>query len=97
VRANILRRTEQYFLNPDLETRAAFDEFVVEMRRTQSALSECEDFVSRITRLKLQYIADDSERGRLRAALERVRLLCMSLDASLRGSDDPDVIVSDDD
>jgi hypothetical protein len=76
-----------------LETRAAFDEFVVEMMRTQSALSECEDFVSRITKLKLRYIADDADRRKLRDALEKVRILCLTLDASLRGSDDPDAVV----
>jgi ParB family transcriptional regulator, chromosome partitioning protein len=92
-RRKILRRTEQYFLNPDLETRAAFDEFIVEMRRTQSALSECEDFVSRIKKLKLRYIADDADRKKLRDALEKVRALCLALDASLRGSDDPDAII----
>lgn len=94
-RQKILRRTEQYFLSPELETRAAFDEFVVEMRRTQTALSECEDFVSRIKKLKLRYIADDTDRKKLREALEKVRLLCLTLDASLRGSDDPDAVVDD--
>jgi hypothetical protein len=94
-RKKILRRTEQYFLTPDLETRAAFDEFVVEMQRTRSALSECEEFISNINKLKLKYIADDADRKKLRAALEKVRALCAMLDERLRGSDDPDVAVDD--
>jgi ParB family transcriptional regulator, chromosome partitioning protein len=92
MRRKVLRRVEEYFLKPELETRAAFDEFVVDMRRTQSALAECEDFISRIQRLKIKYIADDNDRKRLREALKSVSILCMSLDASLRGSDDPDLV-----
>jgi len=91
IRGKVLRRVEEYFLKPDLETRAAFDEFVVEMRRTQTALTECEEFIARIEKLKLRYIADDGDRNRLREALKNVRVLCLSLDASLRGSDDPDI------
>lgn len=51
MRRSVLRRVEQYFLNPQLETRAAFDEFIVEARRMQSALEECESFISRIEKL----------------------------------------------
>jgi len=92
-RRKVVRRVEEYFLKPELETRAAFDEFVVEMRRTQTALAECEEFIFRIKKLKLKYIADDADRNKLRAALKNVWNLCMSLDASLRGSDDPDVVI----
>ena len=95
LRRRVLRRTEEYFLRPDLETRAAFDEFVVDVRRTQSALSLCEDFTTRIGRLKIRYIADDYDRKKLREAFEKVRVLCLTLDASLRGSDDPDIDLSE--
>ena len=90
-RRRVLRRVEQYFLDPGLETRAAFDEFVVESRRLQSALEECETFISRVEKLKIRYIADDDYRARLRDALKKVRRVCLSLEASLRGSDDPDI------
>ena len=90
-RRKVLRRVEEYFLKPDLETRAAFDEFVIEGRRTITALAECNDFISKMQRLKLRYIADDTDRKKLREALRRVQRLCMTLDASLRGSDDPDI------
>jgi hypothetical protein len=45
LRKRVIERLEQFFLRPDLETRAAFDEFVVEKRRVLSALQECNDFV----------------------------------------------------
>lgn len=92
LRRKVLRRVEEYFLKPELETRAAFDEFVIEVRRTQTALSECEDFISRIRRLKLKYIADNDERDKLRKAFNDVRMLCRAMEASLRGSDDPDIV-----
>lgn len=91
LRNRVLRRVEEYFLRPQLETRAAFDEFIVEMKRTQSALEECEGFVARIQRLKLKFIADDDDRKSLRKAFRDVRLLCRTMEASLRGSDDPDI------
>lgn len=90
-RRKVLRRVEQFFLNRDLETRAAFDEFVLDVRRTRSALTECEEFVSRLRRLKLTYIADDDDRSALRTALQDVRIFCMSLEQILGGTDDPDV------
>ena len=34
--AEVIRRIEAFFLNPNLETREAFDEFVVEKRRVQN-------------------------------------------------------------
>jgi len=89
-RRKVLRRVEEYFLKPELETRAAFDEFVVEMRRTRTALAECEEFVARLQKLKLRYLADDTERANLRDALRNVRIFCMALEQSLRGTDDPD-------
>jgi hypothetical protein len=92
MRRRILRRTEEYFLKPELETRAAFDEFVVDMQRTRSALAECEEFIARIKKLKLRYIADDTDRQKLREALEKVRILCLTLDASLGGGDDPEAV-----
>jgi hypothetical protein len=86
-----LSRIASFFLNPDLETRAAFDEFIVEQKRILSAVQECSDFVQRMDRLKLRYTADDEERKRLRNALKGVQRFCMTLEQMLQGSDDPDV------
>ena len=91
MRRQVMMRVEEYFLRPDLETRTPFDGFVTDMRRARSALAECEDFVSKITKLKLEYIADDEHRRSLQEALRKVRTLCMTLEEQLRGSDDPDI------
>jgi ParB family transcriptional regulator, chromosome partitioning protein len=96
-RRKVLRRVEEFFLKPELETRAAFDEFVVELRRMQSALEDCQEFIAKINKLKLGYISEDTYRLNLRDALSKVRALCQSLEEQLRGSDDPDVKSEGDD
>ena len=90
-RAQILRRVEEFFLKPALETRAAFDEFVVDKKRVQNALNACEDFLSQLQQLKLTFTTDADERQSLRKALVQVREYCDSLEQALKGSDDPDV------
>lgn len=87
----VLRRLEEFILNPSVETRAAFDEFVVEKKRIQTALKTCEDFIVRLQQLKLRYTADDSERSHLRKALHDVRKYCENLEQALKGADDPEI------
>jgi len=92
LRARLLQRVEEYFLDPTLETRTVFDEFTVDAKRTRDALEECNEFVARLNRLKLKYVADDAARANLRSALSQVAALCASIDEMLKGSDDPDII-----
>jgi hypothetical protein len=87
----VTRRIEEFFLNRDLETRSAFDEFIVDRKRIQGALSLCGEFIEKLQSLKLRHTADDEERANLRAALKQVRDYCKGLEEDLRGSDDPDV------
>jgi len=89
-RAALLRRLEEFILNPALETRAAFDEFVVEKRRTQAALAICEDFLRQLQLLKLRYTTDDAERQQLREALGEVESYCKALSEALAGTESPD-------
>ena len=90
-RAKVMRRLEEFFLNPAVETRAAFDEFVVEKKRVQNALNACQSFLGQLQQLELTYTTDDEERQNLRAALKEVRNYCKSLEQALRGGDDPDI------
>jgi ParB family chromosome partitioning protein len=89
--AKVIRRVEQFFLNPALETRAAFDEFVVEKKRVQTAIGACDSFIAQLKKFKLTYTTDDDERKSLRDALKQVRDYCNSLEQALVGSDDPEV------
>jgi len=90
LRAKVLRRTEEYFVNRDLETRAAFDEFVIDLRRTQSALEQCDEFVANLKKLKIRYVSGDEDRRKLSEAIWRVEKFCRGLLQALKGSDDPD-------
>lgn len=90
-RAFVLRRIEEFFLNPQIETRSAFDQFIADKKRVQGALSLCNEFMDKLRGFKLRHMADDAERVHLRAALKEVREYCKSLEEALRGSDDPDV------
>lgn len=89
-RAKVLRRLEEFFLNPNLETREAFDEFVVERKRVLSALSACEGFLAELQKFRLTYTTNDDERNNLRIALRKVQAYCESLEHALEGSDDPE-------
>ena len=89
-RLKVLRRVEEFFLNPKLETRDAFDEFVVEKKRVQSALSACDDFLSQLQKFRLTYTSNDDERRSLSKALKEIRIYCESLEEALKGSDDPE-------
>lgn len=90
-RAKVLRRVEEFFLKPNLETRDAFDEFVVDKKRISSALTACEGFLSELQRFRLTYTSSDEERKNLRSALRNVQAYCESLERALEGRDDPEV------
>jgi ParB family chromosome partitioning protein len=91
LRATVIRRVQDFLLNPALETRDAFDGFVRDRKRVQSALEVCTDFLSTLQKLKLSYTADDTDRQQLRSALIDVERYCESLRRTLEGSDDPEV------
>ena len=90
MRAKVIRKIEEFFINPKVETREAFDEFVVEKRRVQDALSACGGFMAQLQRFKLKYTSDEDDRQNLRLALREVRDYCKSLEQALTGSDDPE-------
>jgi ParB family chromosome partitioning protein len=89
-REKVLRRVEEFFLNPAIETRAAFDHFVAEKKRVQTALVACEEFLNQLRKARLKYTSDDEERANLRRALREVRQYCKSLEQALAGTDDPE-------
>jgi len=78
--AKVIRRIEQFFVNPKLETREAFDEFIADKKRVQNALSACDTFLTQLRKFTLRYTADDEERSSLRRALIEVRAYCDSLE-----------------
>jgi len=57
----VIDRLRAYLLNPSLETRDAFDEFVLDAARIQNALTTSRDFLSTLKRLNIQYATDYRE------------------------------------
>lgn len=82
----IIARLRQYLTEIQLETRKAFDEFVLDTRRIQGAIQACEDLISSLRRGKLEHAI---ERKGLIRALSRVRDYVDALLEKLSGSEEP--------
>ena len=82
----VVDRLAEYITNVDLETRQAFDEFVVDNRRIQGSINACKDFVSLLKRSKLEHALEKDE---LIVALKRVKEYVEKLLQKLEGSDEP--------
>ncbi len=86
VKAAVLERLRQYIQDAQLETRNAFDEFVMDNRRIVGAINTCDEFIRSIQRLKIDYAL---ERREVKSALEKVRDFAQSLINKLEGGDPP--------
>jgi ParB family chromosome partitioning protein len=80
-------RLREYILDVDLETRRAFDEFVVDSRRVLGAIAACDSFITQLQRSKLEFTADKDE---VYASLLRVRSYVEGLLEKLKGGDPPE-------
>jgi ParB/RepB/Spo0J family partition protein len=87
----LLRRLEEFILNPSLETRATFDEFVVDKKRAQSAIATCESFLNQMQSLRLTYITEEDDRIQLREALKQIEAYCKALSDALSGTESPEI------
>jgi len=86
LREAVTGRLNEYINTINLETRRAFDEFIMDPRRIQSAIKACDDFVRTLQRAKLENV---SEREELIDALIIVNDYVDSLLINLEGSDEP--------
>ena len=86
-KAELTQRLATYITDVQLETREAFDEFVVDNRRVQTAMNACDEFTNRLDRAKLNHVLED--RAELTAALNRVKEYVEDLLQRLAGSDVP--------
>jgi hypothetical protein len=86
-RPRVLKRLEDYVSDIDFETRTAFDEFVVDNRRVQTAVEACRTFIRDLDRLQLDYTLDRKE---LRKALEDVASYAAAVIQKLEGGDPPE-------
>lgn len=81
-------RMEEWLRELEFETRAAFDDLIVNDRRVKKALESCNDFVKNLERLRLNF---ETDRVELRAALEQVQVYLSNLLEALKGEDDPEI------
>ena len=86
-RDEVINRLEAYVMTVPLETRKAFDEFVVDNRRIQGSIKACEDFISQLERAQLEHVVDNKEE--LTIALRGVKKYVEELLQKLEGSDAP--------
>lgn len=85
--ARLVKTLEQFLDDETLETRQAFDDFVVDSRRAQGAERACEIFQNQLMRARLEHVVDDRER--VMAALRNVQQFVASLLTRLEGDDPP--------
>ncbi len=85
-RSMVLKRLGEYISDVNLETRAAFDPFIVDPRRIKAAVEACDAFIHELDRRKLDHTIDREE---LREALHRVHKYVDALLSKLEGSDAP--------
>ena len=80
-------RLREYILSEDMETRAAFDGFIVDTRRVERAAQAADTFVAALRRAKVEHAVD--EKGRLIGKLTMVLEFVEALLARLEGEDAP--------
>ena len=90
-RSLLLRRLEEFILNPSIEVRSAFDEFVTDKKRAQTAIEVCEEFTRQLQSLKLSYTTEDADRQKLQEALDKVEAYCKALSDALSGTESPEI------
>lgn len=86
LRDAVTERLNEYINRIDLETRRAFDEFIMDPRRIQGAIKACIDFIRSLQRAKLEHV---SEREELIETLNNVIDYVEFLLINLEGSDEP--------
>ena len=81
-------RLREYILDPNMETRTAFDGFISDTRRVQKAVDAIDNFVSSITHANLEHETD--QKDMLIKKLTIVLTTVQNLLAALEGEDPPD-------
>ena len=87
-KAIVSARLQEYINDQNLETRRAFDEFIVDSRRVNSVTHVCEAFLSQLQRARIEHAIDD-ERLAMMKALSEVMQFVTKLSQQLEGSDPP--------
>ena len=87
-REEFVDKLRNYVLDPDLETRAAFDKFIVDSRRVAKVADATTAFIKAMDAAKLSYASEG--RGELIDNLHEVLTYVQDLLSKLEGEDPPD-------
>ena len=83
----VREKLREYILDPDLETRAAFDGFIADSRSRQKASDAMARFINQLKRAKIEHVTEGREA--LIEKLTKVREFIERLLARLEGGDPP--------
>jgi hypothetical protein len=85
-RADVLAVLRKYIEDEHLETRRAFDRFVMEDRKIRDTVDACQAFAKAIQKVKIEHIV---ERDAVLTALQDTRKFLEELISKIEGSDPP--------
>ena len=85
--ADVRETLREYILDPDLETRRAFDGFIADSRSRQKASDAMTRFITQLRRAKIEHVSEGREE--LIEQLTRVRQFVDELLTRLEGGDAP--------
>ncbi len=85
---DVAARLRQYITETGLETRRAFDQFIVDARRIDTAIGACDEFRKTLERAKIVH-AIDADRTAVVEALSETKCYIEALLVQLEGSDAP--------
>jgi len=86
LRAAVAERLEHFVNDLEMETRSAFDQFIMDPRRIRGAIEACTDFIRLLERARVEHI---SERDELVEALTSVQRYVGDLLTRLEGGEPP--------
>lgn len=75
----------EYVMNPELETRAAFDDLIRDTRKVQMTVDACEKFINDLRRAKTDYVIEGKEK--IIEKLSDVIVFSQNLVDKLQGDD----------
>lgn len=81
-------KLREYILDPELETRDAFDRFILDNRQSKKAMDAVDRFISEIAKAKIQYEID--KKDVLIKKLSEVLTIVQKLLDQLEGEDPPE-------
>lgn len=91
----VIAALRDFLLDPKLETRAAFDGFINDMRKVRTAFQACDELVNALSKAQIEHVTEN--RVDLILKLKETQAFIENLLLNLSGSDDPRILKSQQD